>query len=171
MSLYRADRLRTHFSDLLPFNYSRGLSQDETILLSWKISSPYLNANWGQNDEGYRRSGPCSWPRVGCGDWFGEERVTVLDLASVNLTGPVPAQISGLSALTVLSFASNSLTGSIPSDIGNCINLKVLQIQHTLVQSVRWVVSVFTRLCFEFESGCEQVLWNSFLQERSWFDS
>ncbi|KAG0600261.1 hypothetical protein M758_11G019500 [Ceratodon purpureus] len=129
--IQRAARRRPNFRnrELLAFNYSRGrLSQDEAILLSWKSSSPFLTAYWGQNDERDRNSGPCDWPRVGCGEWQGELRVTVLNLTSINLTGPVPAQISSLSALTFLSLSSNNLTGNIPPEIGDCFNLKELNL-------------------------------------------
>jgi hypothetical protein len=132
---------------LLAFKYYGGLSQDEAILLSWKSSSPYLAANWGQNDAGNQNAGPCGWPRVGCGAWQGETRVTFLDLSSLNLTGPVPAQIPGLSALTSLSFASNNLTGSIPPEIGNCSNLQVLHnsksgtVSHVIYSKVMFMVS------------------------------
>ena len=109
----------------LAFNLSSGLSQDESVLLSWRSSSAYLNATWIENSA----SGPCNWPGVRCGTWRGETRVTVVNLTSLNLTGGVPRRISNLSALTSLSFASNSLTGTIPREIGSCSNLQVQSLQ------------------------------------------
>lgn len=94
----RLTDLRTpHLSELLP----RGLSQDETILLSWRNSSAYLSANWIQQN-GRGSDGVCSWLGIGCGEWRGENRVTAVNLPSLNLTGPLPPRISGLSALQVL---------------------------------------------------------------------
>ncbi|KAG0608976.1 hypothetical protein M758_8G148300 [Ceratodon purpureus] len=108
------------------FNLSSGLSRDESVLLSWRTNSAYLNANWVENNA----SGPCNWPGVRCGAWQGETRVTVVNLTSVNLTGAVPGRISNLSALTSLSFAFNGLTGTIPREIANCSNLQVLNLTH-----------------------------------------
>ena len=62
-------------------------------------------------------------------DWTGvttsgdPERVTGLALSSKSLSGIIPADLGGLSALTTLNLSSNSLTGSIPSALGSLRNL------------------------------------------------
>lgn len=96
--------LPIHLSELLEFNISRGLSQDETILLSWKDSSSYLSAYWVQNDS----SGPCGWSGIGCEEWRGENRVTAVHLPSLGLAGPIPPNVCSLSALKVQSHCSIS---------------------------------------------------------------
>ncbi|KAK3275061.1 hypothetical protein CYMTET_16794 [Cymbomonas tetramitiformis] len=43
---------------------------------------------------------------------------TQLRLIGLNITGPLPSDLSRLTALTTLALSSNSITGTLPSEIG-----------------------------------------------------
>lgn len=100
-----------------------GLSQDLAVLRAWRQSSSYLNSTWLENTT--TSNYPCGWWGVGCGEWQGESRVTVLNFTSVHITGFMPTGISNLAALNSLSLANCSLNGTIPMEIGQCSNLQV----------------------------------------------
>ena len=82
---------------------------------------------------------PCDWFGVKCNTE--RTRVTELRLRNNKLTGSLPIQIGGLTALTYLDlnrnfedisgaevFFSSQLNGVIPAEIGNLINLETLDL-------------------------------------------
>lgn len=72
---------------------------------------------------------PCSWAGVKCED----DRVTVVRLPGVALSGKIPAGIFGnLTALRTLSLRLNALTGPLPSDLASCVSLRNLYLQGNL---------------------------------------
>ena len=64
-------------------------------------------------------------------DWYGVEtdaagQVVGLDLGGNRLTGPIPAEISALTALTSLNLRANRLEGAIPGELGELSELREL---------------------------------------------
>lgn len=69
---------------------------------------------------------PCTWAGVRCEG----NRVTVLRLPGVALSGEIPAGIFGnLTELRTLSLRLNTLSGQPPADLGQCANLRNLYLQ------------------------------------------
>ena len=70
-------------------------------------------------------------------DWYGvtieTDRVGGIGLADTGMTGSIPGQLGGLSALTVLQLPGNQLTGEIPVELGNLANLLVLFLHNNLL--------------------------------------
>ncbi|CAO2187006.1 unnamed protein product [Urochloa humidicola] len=67
----------------------------------------------------------CRWPYVGCGS---AGRVTSLALAGINVTGPVPDAIGGLSSLTHLDASDNLIAGVFPVALYHCHSLQYLSL-------------------------------------------
>ena len=66
-------------------------------------------------------------------DWHGvdtdmDDRVTVLELPSNSLSGPIPAVLRDLTALQTLDLSGNGLSGEIPSDLGDLTALTTLDL-------------------------------------------
>ena len=79
--------------------------------------------NW-HNSENWLTDAPL-------GEWFGvttnrEGRLTRLDLALNELTGPIPPGLGNLASLTRLDLGTNDLTGPIPTGLGNLASLTEL---------------------------------------------
>ncbi|XP_021738372.1 putative receptor-like protein kinase At3g47110 [Chenopodium quinoa] len=66
----------------------------------------------------------CNWYGISCGRRH--QRVMVLDLQSLKLTGILSPSIGNLSFLRVLNLQSNTLSGTIPSEIGRLRRLQYL---------------------------------------------
>ena len=66
------------------------------------------NAGWPMSDD------HCSWFGVTCSDG----RVIQLSLHRNNLSGTIPAELGGLSALRSLDLSFNGLSGTIPAELG-----------------------------------------------------
>ena len=67
------------------------------------------------------------------GQWYGvttdsSGRVTGLDLADNQLTGPMPAELGSLANLTLLRLSQNELTGAVPTGLGSLTNLERLSL-------------------------------------------
>ncbi len=54
------------------------------------------------------------------------KRVTILDLRSLSLTGTIPTELGGLTALLDLRLENNQLTGEVPVELWNLGNLETL---------------------------------------------
>ena len=66
-------------------------------------------------------------------DWRGvdtgmDDRVTVLELPSNNLSGPIPTVLGDLTALTTLDLSRNGLTGEIPAALESLTALRTLDL-------------------------------------------
>ena len=64
------------------------------------------------------------------------QRVTGLRMANLNLTGPIPPELGGLTGLTRLSLYSDGLTGAIPPELGNLSNLEGLHLGGKLTGAI-----------------------------------
>ncbi len=60
----------------------------------------------------------------------GDERVTDLTLSENGLSGPIPAELGGLSLIRSLWMFGNNLTGSIPATLGDLSELRMLRLQN-----------------------------------------
>ncbi|PPD70170.1 hypothetical protein GOBAR_DD32949 [Gossypium barbadense] len=97
------------------------LSPTELSLLSLRSSVGGRTLLWNVSNQS-----PCSWAGVTCE----RNRVTVLRLPGVALSGQIPTGIFGnLTQLRTLSLRLNSLTGPLPSDLALCQNLRNLYLQ------------------------------------------
>ncbi|SNY51796.1 Leucine rich repeat-containing protein [Arsukibacterium tuosuense] len=80
-----------------------------------------LGQSWLNNDGWLDPdSAICDWTGVSCSNG----QITALDLSNNNLSGELPAALSGLSAVTELDLSFNSLSGSFP---GVLLQLTTLQ--------------------------------------------
>ncbi|KAL2501077.1 putative LRR receptor-like serine/threonine-protein kinase [Forsythia ovata] len=100
------------------------ISTDESALLAFKsrmIStidpSNILIKNWSVSTP------VCVWIGVTCG--LRHQRVTALDISSMNLSGNIPSQLGNLSFLVSINLSSNYFYGSLPREM---IQLRRLQI-------------------------------------------
>jgi len=101
--------------------------RDRHILLEWRASSTKLQREWSDV------SAPVSaWEGVTVG---AEGRVIKLELRSKSLSGVVPAELGGLTALKVLNLRWNQLT-SVPAEIGKLTPLKVLDLNRNKLMSI-----------------------------------
>ncbi|KAL3753229.1 hypothetical protein ACJRO7_000600 [Eucalyptus globulus] len=93
---------------------------DLTALLALKAQWQDTPPNWGKSND------PCGlpWDGLTCNS---NSRVTGLGLSSMNIKGPLPADIGGLTELTSLDLSLNKgLTGPIPSQLGSLQKLNIL---------------------------------------------
>ncbi|KAL2501022.1 putative LRR receptor-like serine/threonine-protein kinase [Forsythia ovata] len=109
------------------------ISTDESALLAFKsrmIStidpSNILIKNWSVSTP------VCVWIGVTCG--LRHQRVTALDISSMNLSGNIPFQLGNLSFLVSLNLSRNYFYGSLPREL---IQLQRLQIIDFSVNSFR----------------------------------
>ncbi|KAK8525944.1 hypothetical protein V6N13_017027 [Hibiscus sabdariffa] len=97
------------------------LLADRAALLALRSSVGGRTLLWNISNQS-----PCSWAGVRCE----QDRVTVLRLPGVALSGEIPTGILGnLTQLRTVSLRLNSLTGQLPSDLALCQNLRNLYLQ------------------------------------------
>ncbi|KAE8681521.1 putative inactive receptor kinase [Hibiscus syriacus] len=97
------------------------LVSDRAALLALRSSVGGRTLLWNISN-----NSPCSWAGVTCE----QNRITVLRLPGVALSGEIPTGIIGnLTELRTISFRLNSLTGGVPSDLALCRNLRNLYLQ------------------------------------------
>ncbi|KAK4760922.1 hypothetical protein SAY87_005815 [Trapa incisa] len=68
----------------------------------------------------------CLWSGVTCSSRTGQ--VTALDLSGLDISSPVPPQISALPALLYLNLSNNQFNESFPSQLALLVNLQVLDL-------------------------------------------
>ncbi|KAE8678341.1 putative inactive receptor kinase [Hibiscus syriacus] len=97
------------------------LVTDRAALLALRSSVGGRTLLWNISNQS-----PCSWAGITCE----QNRVTVLRLPGVALSGEIPTGILGnLTELRTLSLRFNSLTGRLPSDLALCRNLRNFYLQ------------------------------------------
>ncbi|KAK4717730.1 hypothetical protein R3W88_016068 [Solanum pinnatisectum] len=98
---------------------------DEASLLAFKshISSHpnnILASNWSS-------SGPvCSWIGVTCSSRH--NRVTALDISTMQLHGIIPPHLGNLSFLVSLNISNNAFHGDLPQELARLQRLKVIDV-------------------------------------------
>ncbi|XP_058074267.1 probable LRR receptor-like serine/threonine-protein kinase At3g47570 [Magnolia sinica] len=68
----------------------------------------------------------CHWQGITCGGRRHPQRVTVLNLTSQNLVGPISPYISNLTFLRIIDLSDNSFHGEVPEEIGHLFRLQYL---------------------------------------------
>ncbi|GMI75418.1 receptor-like kinase 1 [Hibiscus trionum] len=97
------------------------LLTDRAALLALRSSVGGRTLLWNISNQS-----PCSWAGVRCE----QNRVTVLRLPGVALSGEIPTGVLGnLTQLRTVSLRLNSLTGQLPTDLVLCRNLRNLYLQ------------------------------------------
>ncbi|XP_073110929.1 receptor kinase-like protein Xa21 [Elaeis guineensis] len=76
----------------------------------------------------------CNWYGVTCGSHRHPERVTALELDSLNLRGSISPSVANLTFLKRLHLAGNYLNGFIPPEIGHLSRLQDLDLSHNALQ-------------------------------------
>eukprot|EP00257_Ricinus_communis_P008835 XP_002526891.3 putative receptor-like protein kinase At3g47110 [Ricinus communis] len=71
----------------------------------------------------------CQWQGISCSSKH-RERVTILDLSSQGLVGPVSAHIGNLSFLRIIRLDNNSFHGKIPPEIGKLFRLRIFYLNN-----------------------------------------
>ncbi|MFN8498704.1 MAG: leucine-rich repeat domain-containing protein [Anaerolineae bacterium] len=92
----------------------------------------YNSANgpgWANHENWLATKAPCGWHGVTC--TLGH--VTELRLASNQLGGSIPPELSHLSELEVLVLGYNQLSGSIPPDMGTLTDLTYLSLERNVL--------------------------------------
>ena len=86
------------------------------------LPDDHILRQWGMSEQ------------VQIGSWIGigvsGGRVTRLSLNSKQLTGPIPSEIGGLTALQFLNLAGNQLTGAIPTELASLTGLQSLGLSY-----------------------------------------
>ncbi|KAL6975147.1 hypothetical protein U1Q18_023941 [Sarracenia purpurea var. burkii] len=100
-------------------------------LLTWKTSlndSTEALRSWSSSDRS-----PCNWVGIHC-DSNGE--VVKISLKSVDLQGPLPANLQPLKSLNTLILSSTNLTGTIPGEFGEYQELGLIDISDNSISGV-----------------------------------
>ncbi|XP_028800005.1 putative receptor-like protein kinase At3g47110 [Neltuma alba] len=118
------------------FTYS-----DELALLAFKSSvrDTYNHLqNWSNS------STMCNWSGVTCDSKH--ERVRILSLAKMGLSGSLPSQIGNLSFLVKLDLNSNRLYGKLPKELLQLQRLEILNLSYNSLSGEipSWIGSLFT---------------------------
>ncbi|XP_060174298.1 LRR receptor-like serine/threonine-protein kinase EFR [Lycium barbarum] len=100
------------------------ISTDEVALLALKshISSPHniLQSNWSSS------SPICSWIGITCGSRH--NRVTALNISSMQLHGTIPPHLGNLSFLISLDISNNTFHGDFPEELAHLQRLKLINV-------------------------------------------
>ncbi|XWS10108.1 hypothetical protein CRYUN_Cryun39dG0047500 [Craigia yunnanensis] len=92
------------------------------IVLKSYVNSDLLATNWSTT------TSVCNWIGVTCGSRH--QRVMVLDLFDMNLSGTIPPHLGNLSFLSRLDIGNNSFHGSLPIELSNLRRLKSINLSN-----------------------------------------
>ncbi|EOY03045.1 Receptor-like kinase 1 [Theobroma cacao] len=119
----------THASSIISFSLllwatllvsvSSDLASDRAALVALRAAVGGRSLLWNLS------STPCNWTGVKCE----QNRVVVLRLPGMGLSGHLPIAIGNLTQLQTLSLRFNALSGPIPSDFANLASLRNLYLQ------------------------------------------
>ncbi|CAI9782590.1 unnamed protein product [Fraxinus pennsylvanica] len=99
------------------------ITTDQSSLLTFKAHinldpSHILSKNWSVS------TSVCVWMGVSCG--LRHQRVTALDISSMNLTGKIPSKLGNLSFLVSINLSRNYFHGNVPQEMIQLRRLKIL---------------------------------------------
>ncbi|CAH9071939.1 unnamed protein product [Cuscuta europaea] len=99
-------------------------NHEATALYSWLHSSasppPPLFSSWTPLD-----TNPCKWDFITC---TSQELVSEINIQSVKLELPFPANLSAFTHLEKLVISEANITGTIPAEIGDCSKLTLIDL-------------------------------------------
>ncbi|KAK4423971.1 Leucine-rich repeat protein 1 [Sesamum alatum] len=98
------------------------------VLYAWRLELTDPNNVLQTWDPTLRN--PCTWFHVTCNT---ENRVVRVDLGNAGLSGPLVAELGGLTNLQYLQVQGNKMSGRIPSELGNLTNLISLGLSQNLL--------------------------------------
>ena len=101
-----------------------GLSDREPLALLYEAAG---GENWKNNDNWLSDRPLDEWHGI---DADAAGRVTGIHLNDNGLTGQIPQDLAGLSALSWLNLANNRLAGPLPAQLGGLGRLKALYVNH-----------------------------------------
>ncbi|XP_044476921.1 probable LRR receptor-like serine/threonine-protein kinase At3g47570 isoform X2 [Mangifera indica] len=109
---------------------AKTLTTDQSALLQFKAhitSDPYcvLAYNWSISIP------ICNWVGISCGGHH--ERVTVLNLSSMDLGGTISPHLGNLSFLVNLDLSYNNFHGHLPNELGQLRRLRVFSISNNTI--------------------------------------
>ncbi|GLT56410.1 hypothetical protein SLA2020_294530 [Shorea laevis] len=114
-------------------------NHEASILFSWLRSSPSHSplssfSSWNNHD-----FSPCNWTFITCS---AQGFVIEINIQSVPLELPLPANLSSFQFLRKLVISYANLTGSIPVNIGDCTELEIIDLSsNSLVGSIPTSIS------------------------------
>ncbi|XP_060177711.1 probable LRR receptor-like serine/threonine-protein kinase At3g47570 [Lycium barbarum] len=119
------------------------ISTDEVALLALKshISSPHniLQSSWSSS------SPICSWIGITCGSHH--NRVTALNISSMQLHGTIPPHLGNLSFLVSLDISNNTFHGDLPEELAHLQRLKLINVaSNNLTGSIPSFLSLLPNL-------------------------
>ncbi|CAL1358622.1 unnamed protein product [Linum trigynum] len=110
-------------------DYYTGNETDRLALLEFKVaisSDPFGSfSSWNDSSAHF-----CKWQGVTCSTRHRGDRVAVLDLRSLKLSGSISPHVGNLSFLTKLLLNDNGFTGLIPPEIGSLGRLQHLYLSN-----------------------------------------
>ncbi|GAB4845890.1 hypothetical protein Ancab_024894 [Ancistrocladus abbreviatus] len=112
----------------LLFRFAFSIDEQGQALLSWRNSlnnSRYILSSWNPSDQT-----PCNWFGITCNS---NGRVIQLSLKSVDLRGPLPANLQPLESLDSIILSSTNLTGKIPPEFGDYQELLLIDISDNAI--------------------------------------
>ncbi|KAH0657642.1 hypothetical protein KY289_026390 [Solanum tuberosum] len=127
------------------------ISTDEASLLALKshISSHpnnILASNWSSSTP------VCSWIGITCSSRH--NRVTALDISSMQLHGTIPPHLGNLSFLSSLDISNNTFHGDLPQELARLQRLKVINVEsNNFTGAIPSFLSLLPNLCFVYLSS------------------
>ncbi|XP_016457535.2 uncharacterized protein LOC107781357 isoform X2 [Nicotiana tabacum] len=104
------------------------ITTDQTALLALRSQFSLYNSHHLLARNWSTFTPTCSWIGVTCGSRH--QRVTALNLSSMNLKGMVPPQLGNLSFLISLDIRNNSFYGSLPEEFAHLRRLKMIHVMN-----------------------------------------
>ncbi|XP_044476872.1 probable LRR receptor-like serine/threonine-protein kinase At3g47570 [Mangifera indica] len=151
---------------------AKNLTTDQSALLQFKshiTSDPYsvLAYNWSISNP------ICNWIGISCGGHH--ERVTVLNLSSMDLGGTISPHLGNLSFLVNLDLSYNNFHGHLPNELGQLRRLRVFSVGNNRISGgIPGFIGLLSKLQFlkleynNFSCTIPDVLFNVTTLEALW---
>lgn len=108
------------FASAATFGFTNETDQQALLAIKDQISSDPSNALSARNNSLHF----CSWQGVKCG--HKHQRVTALNLSSLQLAGSLSPYIGNLTFLRVIYLHRNNFYGAVPQEVGHLFRLEIL---------------------------------------------